>query len=118
MSRLSPGGRSRPAMPSWANVRGDGPIGREAWLGLSWGRDALRAPLTLAGGLMGRLRAVVHRAMLPLFHTGQDRALGRAVAVQLIGDQDPGVVSQFEFLVPLHQGALGQTETLPTRGTS
>ena len=28
------------------------------------------------------------------------------------------VVSQFEFLIPLHQGACGQTETLPTSATS
>jgi hypothetical protein len=42
-------------MPARPEVFGDGPIGREAPLGLSWRLELLPATLPLAGGLMGRL---------------------------------------------------------------
>jgi hypothetical protein len=78
---------------------GDGPIGGEESLRVSWGLEALQAPLPLAGGLVGILRAVVEVAVLALFDAGQDFSLRGGVALELIGHDDPrDVLTPFQEL--------------------
>ena len=48
-------------VPSRSDVLGDATIGGEEPRRMSWGLDALHAPLALAGGLLGVLRAVIDR---------------------------------------------------------
>jgi hypothetical protein len=61
--------------------------------------EPLQAPLPLACRLVGVFRPIVQVAVLPVFHTGQDLSLGRPVAFQLIGNDDPGnVLASFEEL--------------------
>ncbi len=55
-------------VPSRSEVLGDETIGGEEPLRMSWGLEALHAPLALAGGLMGVLRAVIEIAVLAMFH--------------------------------------------------
>jgi hypothetical protein len=58
------------------------------------------------------LRAVVERAVLPVFHTRQDLPLGRPVAFQLIRDDDPWhVLAAFEELAEARLG--GRLMTAP-----
>jgi hypothetical protein len=66
-------------MPSWAEVLGDGTIGREGPLRVSGGLDSPHPPLPLAGRLTGVLRTVVQRPVLPMLDAGQDLPLGRAI---------------------------------------
>jgi hypothetical protein len=112
---LLPVGRRRQAMPSWTEVLGDGPIGGEEPLRVSWRLESLHAPLPLTGGLVGILRTVVEVAVLAMFDAGQEFPLRGTVALELIGHDDPrDVLAPFEelaeellrgFLVPpaLHQ---------------
>jgi hypothetical protein len=53
-------------MPARAEVLGNRTIRGEKPLCLSWGLEPLHAPLPLAGGLVGVLRAVIEIAVLPL----------------------------------------------------
>ena len=57
-------GQPRPAR---AEVLHDGTIGGEETLGVSRGLEALHAPLSLAGGLVGVLYAIIEIAMLTMF---------------------------------------------------
>ena len=94
---------------------GDGPIGDEEPLRVSWRLESLHAPLPLTGGLVGILRTVVEVAALAMFDAGQEFPLRGTVALELIGHDDPrDVLAPFEelaeerlrgFLVPpaLHQ---------------
>jgi hypothetical protein len=91
---LLPIGRRRQAMPAWAKVLGDGTIGGEEPLCVSWGLESLHAPLPLAGGLVGVLRAVVEVPVLAMFHPRKYLLLGCAVAFQLVGDDHPRHVGQ------------------------
>ncbi len=84
-------------MPARAEVLGNRTIRGEKPLGLSWGLEPLHAPLPLAGGLMGVLCAVIERAVLPVFDTGQALPLCRPIAFELIGDEHPwDVLASFE----------------------
>ena len=86
-------------MPARAEVLGDGPIGGEEPLRVSWGLEALHAALPLLGRLVGVLRTVVQIAVLAVLDARQDLPLGSTVALQLIGDDDPwDVVAAFEQL--------------------
>jgi hypothetical protein len=86
-------------MPSRAEVLSDGTIGREEPLRVSWGLEALQAPLPLAGGLVGVLRTVVQITVLPMLDTGQELPLGCPIALQPIRDHDSrGVPQAFEQL--------------------
>lgn len=55
-------------MPARTEMLGNRAIGGEKALGMSWGLEALPAPLSLAGRLVGILRAVIQVVVLPVFH--------------------------------------------------
>jgi hypothetical protein len=50
---------------SWAEVLGDGTLGREAARGMTWCLAPLQAPFALARRLVGGLGTLGHRAVLP-----------------------------------------------------
>ncbi len=52
------------------------------------GFEAWHATLALTRRPMRVFAAVIEVATLPMFHPGQELALGRAVALELIGDDD------------------------------
>jgi hypothetical protein len=81
-------------MPAWAEVLGNGPVGGEEPLGVSWRLEALHAPLALPRRLVGVFGAVVQIAVLPMLHAGQELPLCRPIAPQLIGDDHPRGVRQ------------------------
>jgi hypothetical protein len=58
---------------------------RQKSLGMTGGCEPLHTILALARGAMGMLTPVLEGATLPGCHPGQDLALGRAVALELIG---------------------------------
>jgi hypothetical protein len=49
--------------------------------------EPLHAALTFTGGPMGVLTAVIEIAALTMCHARQHLALGRSVALELIGDE-------------------------------
>src|SRR5215813_4766158 len=81
-------------MPSGAEVLGNGAIRRQKTLGMPGRFEPLHAILTLPRGAMRVLTAVVQIATLAMFHPRQDLPLGRAVALQLIRDDDPRYIPQ------------------------
>ena len=81
-------------MASRSEVLGDGTIGGEEPLRMSWGLEALHAPLPLVGRLVRVLGAIIEVAMLPMFHAGQDLPFGSGIAFQLIGDHHMGHIPQ------------------------
>src|SRR5262249_37055369 len=100
-------------MPSRAKVLGDGSIRRQKSLGMSCGLEPLHAIFSLACGAMGVFTAVVEGATLAVFDPGQDLALGRPVALQLIGNDDAGhVLEPFEQLAKELLGRLLSTPAL------
>jgi hypothetical protein len=60
---------------SRAVVSRDGIIGNEKPLGVPSELELLQAPLVVARQLVGVFCAIVHTAMLPMFHTGQPSRL-------------------------------------------
>jgi hypothetical protein len=77
-----------------SKVLGDGAIGGKEALGVSWGFEFTHVSFPLPGRLVGIFRTIIEVAVLPMFDTGQDLALGRTVAPQLIGNNDPRNVRQ------------------------
>jgi hypothetical protein len=74
-------------------------IGGEKALGLSWGLEALQAPLALAGRLVGKLRAVIHVVVLPVFHPRQDLLFRCIITFPFVGDDDAwNILAAFEEL--------------------
>jgi hypothetical protein len=69
---------------SGPEVWGDRPIGREKLWGVPWGFEALYAPLSLAGGLVGMLGGIAEGAVMARPHARQRLPLGRLIAVELI----------------------------------
>jgi hypothetical protein len=86
------GGRE-PVAPR-SEVLGDGAISGKEALGVSWGFEFTHASFSLPGRLVRIFRTIIEVAVLPMFDTGQDLALGRTVAPQLIGNNDPRNVRQ------------------------
>jgi hypothetical protein len=80
-------------MTSQAEVVRDGAIRREEALGMPRGLEALHPLFPLARRLVGVFGAVVEVAVLPMFDTGEDLALGRTVAPQLVGNDHPWSVA-------------------------
>jgi hypothetical protein len=76
-------------MASRAAVLWDGTIGRQEPLGLARRFNPLPPPLALTGRLVGILRAIVHIPLSSMFHTGQHRPLGSAIALESSGDKPP-----------------------------
>jgi hypothetical protein len=72
------------AVPTRSEVLGNGAIRGEKALRVPWGFKALQAPLALAGGLVGVLRAVVPIAVRPMLDAGPDLPLGRSITVELV----------------------------------
>src|SRR5512134_1257616 len=84
-------------MPSRSKVLGNGAVGRQKTLGMTRRLKPLHAILALACGAMGVLAPIIEVATLAMLDSGQDLALRRAVAFELIGDDDPWhVLEPFE----------------------
>ena len=81
-------------MPSRSEVLGNGAIRRQKTLGMPRGFEPLHAPLMLARRPMGVLTPIIEIPALAMFHPGQYLALGRAIAFELIRDDDPRHVLQ------------------------
>src|SRR6516165_4919466 len=79
-------------MPSGAKVVGNGSIRRQKALGMPRRLQPLHTILTLTRGPMRVLAPVVERATLAMLDPGEALALGRAVALQLVGNEDAGHV--------------------------
>jgi hypothetical protein len=78
----------------WSEVLGDGAIGGKEALGVSWGFEFTHASFPLRGRLVRIFRTIIEVAVLPMFDTGQELALGHPVAPQLVGNNDPRNVRQ------------------------
>ena len=85
---------SREPVVSRPEMLSDRAIGGEKALGMGGGLELLRPPFPLACGLAGILRAIIQIAMLPMFHTGQDLAPRRLIALQFVGHNYPRDVCQ------------------------
>ena len=104
-------------MPSRAKVLGDGSICRQKALGMSRRFKPLHAIFALACGAMRVLTAVVQIATLAMFHPRQDFTLRRAVALELIGNDDPRHVLGFFAQPPscraLHERGYAESQIMP-----
>jgi hypothetical protein len=86
-------------VPSRAEVLRDRTIRREEALGVPGGFEPPHVPFPLARRLVGVFRPMVQVAVLPVFDARQELLLGRPVAFQPIGDDDPWhVPAAFEEL--------------------
>ena len=84
---------------SRAKMLRDRSIRSKEALGVTRRLEALHPALPLTRRLVGVLGAIVHIAVLPMFHPRQEFSLGGAVAFQLVGDKHPWHVRQaFEQL--------------------
>src|SRR5215471_1734767 len=81
-------------MPSRSKVLSDGAIGRQKPLRMTGGFEPLHAILPVAGGLMGVLRTVIEIPVLAMLYTWQALALRRAIAFELLRNDDPRHVGQ------------------------
>ena len=81
-------------MASGLEVVGDRSVRRQKALGMPGRGEPLHTTLALTRGPMRVLTAVVEIATLAVFDPGQDLALRRAVALQLIRDDDPRYIPQ------------------------
>src|SRR5262249_20455214 len=81
-------------MPSWSAVLGNGAIRGQKALGMPSRLEPLHTILTLACGTMGVLTPVVEIPTLTMFDPRQDLPFRRAVALQLVGNDDPRYVLQ------------------------
>lgn len=92
--------RSKESVASQPGVLADRTICREKTLRVSWGLEALHAPLALKDGLEGIFGMVVRIAVLATFHTREVLPLCNPVTGELIGDgQVWDVLATFEELV-------------------
>ena len=73
-------------MPARTEVLCDRAIGREKPLSVAGGLKPLHTALTLSGGLVRVLCAIIEIPMLAMFHSREELALGRSVAFGFIGD--------------------------------
>jgi hypothetical protein len=106
--------RGREQVPSGTDVGGDRPVGGQEALRVARRVEPLHAPLPLAGRLVGVFRPVVQLPGLPMLNAGQHLAPGRAIARQLIRDDDPWDIRQsLEQLAKELLGCLLVAPTLP-----
>ncbi len=85
-------------MPSGSKVLGNGSIRGQKARGMPRGLKSLHAPLALPRRPMRILTPVVQVTTLAMLYPGQDLPFGRAVALQLIRDDDA-----WDVLQPLKQ---------------
>src|SRR5215471_6896721 len=81
-------------MPPWPEVLGNGTVRREEALGIVRGFEALHAPLALTRRPMRVLTRVIEVAALTVFYPWEHLTLGRAIAFELLRDDDPRHVLQ------------------------
>src|SRR5262245_45186614 len=81
-------------MPSWAEVVGNRTIRGQQALSVPRRLEPLHAICTLPRRPVRVLAALIEVAALSMFYSGQDLALGRAVALQLLRDDDPRDIPQ------------------------
>jgi len=99
-------------MPARAEMLSNGTIGREELLGVPRRLEPLHAPLPLAGGLMGVLRAVIEIPMLAVLHPRQNLLLCGTIAFELVRDDHPRNI--LAALEPLAEESLGRVLVPPT----
>src|SRR5262245_25402089 len=80
--------------PSRSEMLGDGAIRRQKSLGMPRRLKPLHAMLALARRPMRVLTSVIEGATLAMLHPGQDLALCRAVALQLVCNDDAGNIRE------------------------
>src|SRR5215470_6753568 len=81
-------------MPSWSEVLGNRTIRGPKALGGPRRLEPLHAICTLPRRPVRVLAAIIEVAALPMFYSGQDLALRRAVALELLGGDPPWHVLQ------------------------
>jgi hypothetical protein len=79
-------------MAVWAEMLGDGTIGRQEALGVAGRFEPLHPLLPLPSGLVRVLCPVVEIPMLPMFRAGEEFALSCCVALEFVGDDHSGHV--------------------------
>jgi hypothetical protein len=77
-------------MPTRPEMLSDGTLDREKALGVAGRFEASQMSLSLAGGLMGVLRAIVEISMLTMYHSREELAFGSSRAREFIGDNYSG----------------------------
>ena len=78
-------GRGKP-MPARAEMLDNRAVGREEPLGMARGFEPLHVSLSLTGGLMRILHAIIEIPVLAMFHPWKNLALGGSVALEFICD--------------------------------
>src|SRR5437868_6913407 len=81
-------------MPPGSEVLGNGTIRRQEPLSMARRFEPLHPILALTRRPMRVLTPVIEIPTLPMFYPRQDLPFGRAVALELIGDDDAGHVLQ------------------------
>jgi hypothetical protein len=81
-------------MASWSKVAVDEGVSREEPLSLPRRFEALHLPFAAPGRAMRILGAIVQVVALPVLDIRQKLALGHAVALQLVGDENARYVLQ------------------------
>jgi hypothetical protein len=76
-------------MPAEPEVLSDGAVSGEEPLGVTRRLEPLHTPLALPSRLMRVFCPVIEVTMLAMFHPWKELALGRAVALEFIGDDHP-----------------------------
>jgi hypothetical protein len=95
-------------MPAQPEVLGDGTISGKEPLGVTRGLEPLHASLSLAGGLVGVLGAVIEIPVLAMFDSWKNFAFGRSIALEFVSDEHARDVGQAfqEFAEELLRGPL------------
>ncbi len=89
----------------------DRAMSREKALGMARGFEPTHLPFPLASWLVGQLGAVVQTLVLAVFDAGDEFLAGGFIALELVGDDDPGYVAQ--ALEDLAKEALGNAFVAP-----
>ena len=81
-------------MPARTEMLGDRAISGKESLGVCGGLEPVQVALSLASRLMRILCAVVEIPVLAMFHSGKKLALGRTIALKLVGDDHARYICQ------------------------
>jgi hypothetical protein len=77
-------------MPSRTEVSDEWPMRGEKALGMARRPEPSHGPFPLARRSVGVFRTIIHIAVLPVFHARHYLPLSSLVALELIGDDQPG----------------------------
>src|SRR5262245_46343058 len=88
LHQLSSGGLGREAVAWRSDMQRHRTVGREKAGRVFWGLESRHALLPLVSRLVGIFHTSVEGSVLPVFHAGQDLALGGPKALELISNDD------------------------------